>query len=183
LLGALRAAAGATLVAASLGVSLSAVSATAATPGAISSIKGVAVQPTPSSTVTFTYRSPIHPNLTEVCKQQSNNPHTSGAAGVIFKTTETCTGDFPGVGVEVKGLEACGPSIGPGAPKATSDQTQYVKTGSTMTWYTPVTGAPAATGIGYWQGFSTGEIVSPGLGSIGSTSSQRVYINAGGSTC
>lgn len=108
-----------------------------------------------------------------VCEATPQNPHVSKKAKyVIFKTRVTCSGDAH---VRIQGQLTKGVEVGPNPVVATSDQAQSVPAGATVTYYTPKVGGKKITGAGWYQGFITGELVSP-QGTIGSAETKRVYL-------
>lgn len=107
---------------------------------------------------------------TVICDAALENPHYSkGFGGVIFKTRITCRGDAPPVQFRLRGTlgsvsgGAPGrPAQGPPVSRATSDDTQTIAMGTTVTYYTPKLGDQTKVrGSASYEGNVTGEIVGP----------------------
>ncbi len=104
-----------------------------------------------------------------VCDAAVENPHFSrGAGSVIFKTRITCRGDAPPVQFRLRGTLGSvaggapgNPAQGPPVSRATSDQTQTIPMGATVTYYTPKLDGPKVHGSATYSGFLVGELVGP----------------------
>lgn len=128
-------------------------------------------------------------NYTVTCNVTSDSPHFStGANGMIFKARVSCTGtgSYPSpVQVRVRGGLFFDYATSPSdtssvnfVQTATSDRTDWLNVnGSTYTFYTPELGWPGSRGIGFWQGTTTIQLISP-AGSVGSSSSPIVWKDA-----
>lgn len=106
---------------------------------------------------------------------------------MIYKSRVTCTGtgSYPSpVQVRVRGGLFFDYATSPTdvsyvsfSPVTSSDKWQWVNVGSTTTFYTPEIEWNGARGLGFWQGTSTVQLMSP-AGSVGSASSQIVWRDA-----
>lgn len=128
-------------------------------------------------------------SYTVTCTVHSDNPHFStGANGMIFKARVSCTGtgSYPSsVQVRVRGGLFFDYAASPGdtsninfVQTASSDRTDWLNVnGSTYTFYTPEVGWPGSRGMGFWQGTTTIQLITP-AGSVGSHSSQIIWQDA-----
>lgn len=112
---------------------------------------------------------PTAVTATVVCDANVLNPHFSrGAGSVIFKTRITCRGDAPPVQFRLRGdlgsVSGGAPgqaAEGPPVSRVTSDDTQTIPMGATVTFYTPLVGGPKVRGSATYEGNVIGQLVGP----------------------
>jgi hypothetical protein len=115
----------------------------------------------------------------EICTATPQDPHRSSGnkdGRILFKTRVTCRGTYPAVTVYIHGSLEEGPLVGPKRIMTTSDQTQVVKTGDSVTFYTPEKSGKQVRTAGTYTGYITGEITAPVPGKIGTGNSRTVHV-------
>lgn len=107
---------------------------------------------------------------------------------MIFKARVSCTGtgSYPSsVQLRVRGGLFFDYATSPSdtsninfVQTATSDRTDWLNVnGSTYTFYTPELGWAGSRGMGFWQGTTTIQLITP-AGTVGSHSSQIIWQDA-----
>ncbi|MEU1630437.1 hypothetical protein ABZ746_35120 [Streptomyces sp. NPDC020096] len=158
-----------------IGCAIAAVAAVFSTPASAATTPQPNTTQTPSST-----SGEFHADGGVLCSVHADNPHYSGGAkGVIYKSRVTCAGTVPAEEVRCQGQLIYSVGGEPPSTAATSDETRTVTTdGSTTTFYTPQYGGKNIQWSGNFQGYTTCTLVSPYTGTVGSSQTPVVYINA-----